>query len=145
MRATVVSVAIFICSLTLTSSGLFADRVSDQNPIPENFTNLQVLPVGTDRGALVATMRNFAIGLGVRCEHCHVGEGNDLSQFDFASDNKATKGVARQMLRMAMAINGTHLEGIGDPSEAPKVTCFTCHRGELKPATAARASSASVP
>ena len=115
------------------SSGLLADRASDQ--IPADFTNLQVLPEDTAQVALVSTMRNFAIGLGVRCEHCHVGEGSDLSQFDFASDDKPTKAVARRMLQMTMAINGTHLEGVGEPSETFKVTCFTCHRGELKPAT----------
>ena len=134
MRAVVVSVMVFVSSLVLTSSGLLADRAPEQ--IPANFTNLQVLPKDTEQRALVGTMRNFAIGLGVRCEHCHVGEGNDLSQFDFASDDKPAKAVARQMLRMAMAINDTHLEGVGEPSETLKVTCFTCHRGELKPATA---------
>ena len=134
MRAMVVSVVVFVCSLVLTSSGLLADRVPEQ--IPASFTNLQVLPKDVGQGDLVGTMRNFAIGLSVRCEHCHVGEGSDLSQFDFASDDKPAKAVARKMLGMVMAINQTHLEGVGEPSDSFKVTCFTCHRGELKPATA---------
>ena len=41
-------------------------------------------------------MRNFASGLGVRCDHCHVGGNPDtLEGFDFASDAKEAKQVAR--------------------------------------------------
>ena len=82
-------------------------------------------------------MRNFALQLGVRCERCHVGEGDDLSKFNFAADTKPAKAVARRMLRMTTALNET-LKGIGEPpaAGAQKVTCFTCHRGALKPLAA---------
>ncbi len=53
--------------------------------------------------------------LGVRCEHCHVGEGNDLSKFDFASDARPAKAVARKMILMLRAINGPLLEGAKTP------------------------------
>ena len=108
--------------------------VSQQNPIPEKFTNLQVLSRDITRAELVPIMRSFALGLGVRCEHCHVGEGNDLSKFDFAADTKPPKEVARRMMRMTERIQRDDLKGIGDPARAPKLSCFTCHRGEKTPA-----------
>ncbi len=111
---------------------------AQQNPIPEKFTNLQVLPKDITRAQLVPIMRNFAQHLGVRCEHCHVGEGNDLSKFDFASDARPAKATARKMLTMVNTINGTLLEGVGTPPPpgTNRVTCFTCHRGAKTPLTA---------
>ena len=103
--------------------------------LPQKYTNLQVLPKNIPPGDLVATMKGFTAALGVRCEHCHVGEGNDLSKFDFASDAKPTKKVARTMVHMVEHINTEHLKGIGDPARQPKVTCFTCHQGMKTPAT----------
>jgi hypothetical protein len=102
--------------------------------IPQNFTNLQVLPKDIPRPELLATMKSFALNLGVRCEHCHVGEGNDLSKFDFAADTKPAKGVARRMLRMTMDLNKQVAE-VGEPAAAgtPKITCYTCHRGAITP------------
>ena len=72
----------------------------------------------------------------MRCEHCHVGEGNDLSKFDFASDTKPTKSTARAMMKMLETINRESLKEIGDPARQPKVTCYTCHRGAKQPLTA---------
>ncbi len=51
---------------------------------PEEPENLQVLPEDTSGNELGAIMRGFVSSLDVRCEHCHVGEGNDLIQFDFS-------------------------------------------------------------
>jgi hypothetical protein len=103
--------------------------------VPTTFTNLQVLPKDIAQRPLVDTMRRFVFALDVRCEFCHVGEGNDLSKFDFASDAKPTKVTARAMLKMLASIN-TQLAPIGEPSTLPKATCFTCHRGARKPLTA---------
>ena len=105
--------------------------------IPEKFTNLQVLPKTITRAELVPIMRGFALNLGTRCEHCHVGEGNDLSKFDFAADTKPAKATARQMMKMVAALN-PQVAAINDPAPEgkPKISCFTCHRGALKPLTA---------
>jgi hypothetical protein len=103
--------------------------------LPERFTNLQILAKDMPRPALVAVMRSFARELGVRCEHCHLGEGNDLSQFDFASDVRPAKATARKMMRMIETINRDALKDIGDPARLPKVTCYTCHRGAKMPLT----------
>ena len=105
---------------------------------PPDPTNLQVLPKDIPKPQLVRVMRSFAMGLGVRCEHCHVGEGNDLSTFDFASDTKPEKVTARRMIVMAREINTKLLAGFppGRDESTPAVTCYTCHRGEKKPLTA---------
>jgi len=103
---------------------------------PPKFTNLQVFPKDVAPADLVNTMKGFTRALGVRCEHCHVGEGNDLTKFDFAADTKPTKLVARKMLTMTTTLNAA-LKDMGEPSKDPKITCFTCHRGAVKPLTTA--------
>src|SRR6187431_2138432 len=78
---------------------------------PPDPTNLQVLPKDIPKPQLIQMMRGFTMGLGVRCEHCHVGEGNDLSKFDFASDARPEKVTARRMIGMAREINTKLLAG----------------------------------
>ena len=69
-------------------------------------------------------MRAYSVALGVKCDHCHV-------QGDFAADDKPAKGTARMMITMAEEINGKFTDG------KVHVTCYTCHRGEREPKTAA--------
>jgi hypothetical protein len=133
MRLTVLACAAAWCAVTVS----VATASTTAAQLPTKFTNLQVLPKDIEPKALVLLMKSFAQGLGVRCEHCHVGEGNDLSKFDFATDEKPTKATARKMLRMMITINDEMLAGVGDPP-APgtrKVTCYTCHHGSTKPLT----------
>lgn len=103
--------------------------------IPDEFKNLQVLSPGISKAELVSTMKTFTGSLGVRCEYCHVGEGNDLSKFDFASDEKSHKKKARIMLQMVEAINSKYLSYIGKKGEVLEVTCVTCHHGQPEPKT----------
>ncbi|MDX1577199.1 MAG: c-type cytochrome [Gemmatimonadota bacterium] len=101
--------------------------------IPEEFTNLEVLPEDISRGELVGIMRGFAGALGVRCNHCHVGEDPaDLSTHDFASDEKETKRVARGMMTMLEEINETLIPAAGR-SDHERVQCATCHGGIAVP------------
>lgn len=104
---------------------------------PDSFTNLQVLPRDIETRALIDVMRGFAIGLGVRCEFCHVGEPEaPLATFDFATDDKLTKRKAREMIRMVRVINKELLGALPERSEPPvEVGCETCHHGLSKPAT----------
>ena len=96
------------------------------------YKNLKVLPRSITRENLLDTMKLFSQSLGVRCTHCHVGEeGQPLSTFDFASDAKPKKQVARKMLAMVHRINRQDF-GVTDFAKV-KVTCFTCHRGSTKP------------
>lgn len=111
---------------------LFGGSVANAQ-IPEEFTNLQVLSEEIQQRQLVATMRGFASALGVRCNHCHVGEDPDsLEGYDFASDEKETKRTARVMMRMTQRINGT-IKSEAEREDAIDVRCVTCHRGVAEP------------
>src|SRR2546429_206329 len=85
---------------------------------PDSFTNLKVLPKTIGKEELLATMRSFALGLGVRCTYCHVGrEGAPLDSVKFASDDKRTKRAARVMMDMVKHINGEHLADVPERPE----------------------------
>ncbi len=109
--------------------------ITGEAQIPDEFTNLKLLDPEISKGQLVGTMRDWAGGLGVRCNHCHVGP-DDLVGMDFASDEKATKRTARRMLEMARRINGELLADLPVVEEGAQhqvVSCYTCHRGRSKP------------
>ena len=83
-------------------------------------------------------MRGFALGLGVRCTHCHVGEeGRPFSEYDFESDDKETKRKARFMLQMVNDLNDERLPQLAEVADraepAIRVTCETCHHGRPLP------------
>lgn len=90
-------------------------------PPPEP-KNLKVL-VGMSGAQVIQVMRGMNAGLGVQCTYCHV-EG------DFASDDNPKKETARLMLVIARDVNTKLGEG------KQHVTCYTCHRGAVEPATA---------
>ncbi|HMB67668.1 MAG TPA: c-type cytochrome, partial [bacterium] len=95
--------------------------------VPEEFTNLQVLPKEIAKDDLEARMREFTFALNVKCSHCHVGPDN-LQDMDFASDEKPTKRTARVMMRMTDEINGGFLRDIETGRDARvEVKCQTCH------------------
>lgn len=102
---------------------------------PDSFENLQVLSEDLDWNDLVPIMAGFTRALGVRCTFCHVGEeGRPLATYDFASDEKATKGKAREMLRMVRSINTEYLANLEERKDPPiRVECATCHRGTNEP------------
>lgn len=79
-------------------------------------TNLKVL---TQQNFL-GVMFGMPQALGQRCEFCHVQ--------DRASDENPMKLTARKMMVMVKNINDTTFNG------EQKVTCYTCHHGEEKPA-----------
>lgn len=76
-----------------------------------------------------AEMQLMTQALGASCGTCHV-RGN------FASDSNPRKVRARQMLEMTKAINQQffpdHKPADGE-SRLGRITCFTCHQGELHP------------
>jgi tetratricopeptide (TPR) repeat protein len=115
--------------------GLLVPRAGSGQFPPDSLQNLEVLPAEITPSELIGVMRTFARGLGVRCQFCHVGEeGLPLSQFDFVSDEKATKQKAREMIRMVHEVNNRFLAGLPDRGDPPvAVTCLTCHRGVSRP------------
>lgn len=74
-------------------------------------------------------MRHFVQALGVNCGGCHA-RGN------FASEDNPRKAVARRMIEMTKALNkqafAAYVPAEGE-SSLGRVTCFTCHQGELAP------------
>jgi len=138
LRSIGVMTAVLVCSLVVASTGLSAQ--GQQPPPPGGGrqggaapTNLKVLPKDIARPALTTLMRGYTAALGVQCNHCHV---EDMAAR--ASDDNAKKDIARKMIQMTMDLN-KQLDAMGTPAaaDAPKVTCFTCHRGAIKPLTAA--------
>ena len=125
MRAVAVGVALLVASAPLAAqAGKFP---------PDSLVNVKVIPKGTSLIQVVGQMRNFAIGLGVRCVFCHVGEDGPLDKVDFISDQKRTKLIARQMMAMAQEIN-RRLDSLPQRGAPPiQVGCATCHRGISRP------------
>jgi len=98
-------------------------------------TNLQIYPKDTPRPEIVATMQGFVQALGVQsaggCSYCHVGTA---PTWDFASDTKPMKTVARKMILMSREITAKLPEVTGKPAaEIARLRCATCHRGVAIP------------
>ena len=123
-----------LCSLLLLTT--MSTQGYAQGKIFENPKNLTVLPDDISPAELSRTMRNFALGLGLRCTNCHVGEeGKPLTTYDFASDDKPMKEKARLMLNMVNQINQTFIPELNEieRKERVAVRCVSCHRGQQKP------------
>ncbi len=127
-----------LCALGLIATADFGVAQAPGRFPPDSLRNTKVIPLTTPVQAVIGRMRNFSADLGVRCTHCHVGEeGKPLSTFDFASDEKRTKLVAREMMRMVEDIN-TRLQTLpGRATNGLQVTCATCHHGLSRPMTLA--------
>jgi len=102
------------------------EKEASKRQMPEP-KNLQVLKLPASE--LMPVMRTFTTGLGVKCGFCH-------AMPNFASDEKPEKVTARKMIVMAQEINAKFSDG------QIHVTCYTCHRGETEPKTAAPATAA---
>lgn len=128
MRASSIAIsfaAVCVCAGTAPAQAKFP---------PDSLVNTKVIPHSTPPIQVIGVMRNFATELGVRCQFCHVGEeGRPLDQFNFVSDEKRTKLVARQMMLMVQEINRRVDSVPGHQADDPQVTCATCHRGVSKP------------
>ena len=110
---------------------------------PNGFTNLQVWPVDTPRAVVLNFMNAFNRSLGIECNYCHVQRDG---KFDFASDEKREKRVARKMILFRDSIN-VELAAIVDkpvtagptsvearPGAPTRVLCASCHHGLPIPA-----------
>ena len=76
-----------------------------------------------------AEMQRITQALGASCGTCHA-RGN------FASETNPRKAVARRMLEMTRAINQQFFADYkpeDTTSRLGRITCFTCHQGELHP------------
>ena len=128
MRSFLAAGLMFVCAMAVASTRTAAQG-GGQAGAGAPAQNLQVLPKDMPRADITALMRTFTAALGVQCNHCHVGTPQERFK-----DDLPTKATARKMLKMVMAINADPL-GV-KPGEPNKVTCYSCHRGALKPLTA---------
>ena len=122
---------------SLAAALLLAGSASAQAPgkfPPDSLVNTKVIPHKTPVTEVLGIMRGFSTDLGVRCTHCHVGkEGAPIASFDFPSDEKRTKQVARQMMLMLAEVNRRVDTLPGRQSPGLMATCATCHRGVSRP------------
>src|SRR5215813_10593675 len=98
----------------LASASPNQERTAEQT-----YRNIQVFK-GLPESQLLAAMQFMAASLGVGCQHCHTNQ--------FAQDEKPAKQTARRMIAMMRSINQ------GNFSNKLAINCYTCHRGQLKPA-----------
>jgi hypothetical protein len=99
---------------------------SPDAPAEQVFKNIQVLK-GMPNSQLDATMDFFNSSLGVRCDFCHVRQGNRIVP---ELDDKEEKKTARRMIQMQMEMNTHHLADFGNT----RISCYTCHHGSTDPA-----------
>ena len=97
--------------------------------------NLKILPKTMSVEEVKQVMKVFTKSLGVKCDFCHVShpqEGQPFPKFEFASDDKPEKEIARKMMVMVDSINANFITKMGEP-DFENVTCVTCHMGKVKP------------
>lgn len=72
--------------------------------IPDTFTNLTVLPTTIPKKQLMDIMKQFSMTTKMRCAGCHT-VSDDLTEGNFASDDKPEKENARKLIKMLMAVD----------------------------------------
>ena len=92
---------------------------SKEERAEQKYKNIQLLR-GIPSERLTKIMFAFKSSLGVDCTYCHIKD-------QFEKDDKPVKQTARKMIQIVRDTNAK-LGGAG------RVTCFTCHRGQTRPA-----------
>jgi hypothetical protein len=132
-RATKLALALAALALAVsTRAGLLdakADAARQEKTLGQTGKNVKVL-TDLPESQTFLVMNFISASLGVRCDHCHVNEGGD--KWVWESDAKPEKLTARRMMQMQIDINRGNKDILGTSGVA--VTCFTCHRGQTKPA-----------
>jgi hypothetical protein len=98
-------------------------------PVEQVRKNIQVIK-GLPSSQLFPLMNFVSSSLGVTCNYCHVKNGTGGDDWVWESDEKHEKQTARRMMQMVLSVNNTNRADFRDNA----VTCYTCHRGETRPA-----------
>jgi len=93
---------------------------SKEERAEHKYKNIQLLR-GIPAERLTKIMFSFKASLGVDCTYCHIKD-------QFEKDDKPAKQVARKMIQLVRDTNAK----LGSMT---RVTCFTCHRGQTRPAS----------
>ena len=135
MRAgkALVFVAIAAAFAGLLSVGSIRAQGAQQPPLMSEqlFRNIQVLK-GMPVDTFFDAMGMFAASMGDDCTYCHSKDA--VFRHEAFGDVTPRIQKARQMIVMMQTLNKTYFGG------APRVTCFTCHRGNYTPVNAPRLS-----
>jgi hypothetical protein len=101
----------------------------------DELKNIRVFPKDITKRELEGNMRVWARSLGIRCTFCHeMKVPGDFRSIDFASDAIDKKVTARRMFEMVQQLNAGPLpKAVGE--QGVTVSCITCHRGLVNPAT----------
>src|ERR1051326_7377159 len=124
--------AAMVCLLGASlNAGQTAPAPSSDAPAlsEQYFKNIQVLK-GMPVDTFFDAMGMFAASMGNDCTFCHSKEAG-FRREAFAETTPRIQR-ARQMIRMMQALNEQNFGG------RPRVTCFTCHRGQDFPVGAPR-------
>ncbi len=107
-----------------------AEPAKPEPPKPKHgeYLNLKVLQ-GVPPTEMFDIMHVMRASLGVRCDHCHVIEGDH-----WELDTKPAKQIARDMVQMVRKINQDYFAG------ETVVSCETCHHGQIIPPKAPAAA-----
>jgi photosynthetic reaction center cytochrome c subunit len=120
MRTLLVTAAA-ACALSLA---LFAQAPDGKAKAKAPPKNLKILTPETYRPLMDVFVSSLGLADKGGCTYCHV-------QGQMASDENPKKDIARMMITMVRELNGKFPDG------KQHVTCYTCHRGDAHPATAA--------
>lgn len=93
---------------------------SKEERAEQKYKNIQLLR-GIPSERLTKIMFSFKASLGVDCTYCHIKD-------QFEKDDKPQKQTARKMIQLVRDTNAK----LGSMT---RVTCFTCHRGQTRPAS----------
>ena len=93
---------------------------SKEERAEQKYKNIQLLR-GIPSDRLTKIMFAFKASLGVDCTYCHIKD-------QFEKDDKPQKQTARKMIQLVRDTNAK----LGGTA---RVTCFTCHRGQTRPAS----------
>lgn len=123
---------LFTATLAAACVAQFASAQAPEAKTAEQvYKNIQQLK-GTPADQLNGAMQFISVSLGVECESCHVA-----GKFD--ADDKNNKKTAREMMAMTAAINKDSFRGRSE------ITCYSCHRGSLHPASVPPVQDSDMP
>ncbi len=123
---TIIAAASIVGFCMIATRNTSADDKPQKSTTPvtveQQHKNIQVLK-GMPESQLVPAMNFISTSLGVRCNYCHVNNGDT---WDFVADTKPEKSMAREMIKMVQNINKTTFKG------TTEVSCYSCHRGRTR-------------
>jgi hypothetical protein len=117
VMAVAAMVLVWLCSAAIATGQ--QPQMSD-----EAFKNVQALK-GIPVDEFMGTMGLFSAALSMCCGDCHTGAGTSNPKWEADPPRKRT---ARRMVQMVDVINKANFNG------RRVVTCWTCHRGQPRPA-----------